>query len=114
MTVRDAGEAIAGALKVRDGMLNERDRAYYDTFDGLLHGDRLSLVHEDGQLSLVERETGLVRASLPTERPARPLFAGKLAPGPLREALLELSEIRALLPLVTTHARERPMAVLDG
>jgi CHAD domain-containing protein len=114
MTVRGAGDALASALVVRDGVQYERDRAYYDTFDGMLHAAGLWLVHEDGHLSLVERETGLVRSSLPMERPGRPLFAGKLAPGPLREALLELTEIRALLPLVTLHARERPMAVLDG
>ncbi len=114
MTVRGAGEALAGVLTVRDGGQHEHDRVYFDTFDGLLRGAGLSLVHEDGQLSLVERESGLVRASLPMAPPAKPVFAADLEPGPLRESLLELTELRALLPLVRLHTREHPISVLDG
>src|SRR6185437_14918981 len=99
MTVRGAGEAVAGALQVRDGELGEHLRNYYDTFDGLLHAAGLSLVHEDGMLSLIERETGLVQASLRTPPPSMPLFAGGLEPGPLRDSLRKLTDVRALLPL---------------
>ena len=113
MTLPGAGEALAGALAVRDGVQHEADRVYYDTFDGLLHGAAVSLLHEDGRLFLVERETGLVRFSLPMERPGGPLFARELATGPMREALAELAELRALLPLVELHARDRLIAVLD-
>ncbi len=58
MTVRGAGEAVAGALQIQDGMQGEHQRNYYDTFDGLLHAAGLSLVHEDGMLTLIEREAG--------------------------------------------------------
>jgi CHAD domain-containing protein len=114
MTVRGAGEALARVLTVRDGGHRERDRAYFDTFDGLLYGAGLSAVYEDGQLSLVEREAGLVRASLPIAAPSKPFFPAELEPGPLREALVALTDLRALLPLVRLHAREHPMSVLDG
>ena len=74
----------------------------------------LSLVHEDGRLSLIERETGLVQASLATAPPRMPLFAGELEPGPLRDSLGDLTDVRALLPLVQVQLRERRMSVLDG
>jgi CHAD domain-containing protein len=114
MTVRGAGEAVAGTLQIQDGMQGEHLRNYYDTFDGLLHAAGRSLLHEDGMLSLIERETGMVQASLTTPPPRMPSFAGDLEPGPLRDALRELTDIRALLPLVQIQLRERRMSVLDG
>ena len=114
MTLRGAGEAVAGVLSIHDALHGEHVRNYYDTFDGLLHAAGLSLVHEDGTLSLVDRETGLVRASLQTPPPRMPVFAGDLEPGPLRDMLRELTDIRALLPLVQVHSRERRMSVLDS
>ena len=114
MTLRGAGEALTGALAIRDGVQGEHLRNYYDTFDGLLHGAGLMLVHEDGTLSLIERETGIARASLATAPPRLPLFAADLDPGPLREALENIAEVRALLPLIALHARERRMSVLDA
>ena len=114
MTLRGAGDALAGRLGIADGIQREGERAYYDTFDGLLHAAGLSLVHADGALSLVELDSGVVRASLPTAAPTEPLFAAELPPGALRDALSELTDIRALLPLVHVHARERLISVLDG
>jgi CHAD domain-containing protein len=114
MTVRGAGEAVTGVLSIQDGIEGEHLRNYYDTFDGLLYAAGLSLVHEDGMLSLIERATGLVRISLATPPPPMPLFAADLEPGPLHDALRELTEVRALLPLVQVHSRERRMSVLDG
>ena len=114
MTVRRAGEAVAGALPIEDGIEGEHLRNYYDTFDGLLYTAGLSLVHEDGLLSLIERATGLARGSLATPPPRMPLFAADLELGPLRDSLRELTEVRALLPLVQVRSRERRMSVLDG
>ncbi len=114
MTMRSAGEAVAGALQVQDGEQGEHLRNYYDTFDGLLHAAGLSLVHEDGRLALIDREAGAVQASLATPPPRMPLFAEELEAGPLRDSLTELTEPRALLPLVQVQLRERRMSVLDG
>ena len=113
LTLRGAGDALAAALPVQDGAQVVHDRAYYDTFDGLLHAARLSLVHADGALSLVEVDTGVVRASLPTAAPTEPLFASDLPPGSLRDALAPLTDLRVLLPLVHVHTRERLTSVLD-
>src|SRR5438270_11228368 len=55
----------------------------------------------------------MVRTSVPTSRPNTPLFPAELDPGPLRDALLERTDVRALLALVRLNARERPMSVLD-
>ena len=73
MTRRAAGEALTGALLIVDGAQGEHLRNYYDTFDGLLHAAGLSLVHEDCMLSLIDRETGVLRASLATPPPPMPL-----------------------------------------
>ena len=72
MTLRGAGEALAGALEIKDGTVREHELSYYDTFDGLLRAAGLSLIHENGCLELVERDTGAIRASLPTPRPDKP------------------------------------------
>lgn len=113
MTVRGAGEALGAVLQIQDGARCERDRTYYDTFDGLLHADGLSLMHEDGLLSVVERDTGVIRASAPMSAPTANLFARDLPAGPLREALEPIVEVRALLPLARLHSREHPFSVLD-
>jgi len=113
MTVRGAGEAVADALKIQDGAQGEHARNYYDTFDGMLFAAGFSLVHEDGMLSLIERESGIVRASLTATPPRVPLFAADLEPSPLREELRELTDVRALLALVQIQLRERRMSVLD-
>ena len=113
MTLRGAGEAIASRLEVEDGLHFERDRRYYDTFDGLLREAGLTLTHVDGDLSLVAQASGVVRASLPMPAPTKPLFARELPPGPLRDTLAELTDVRALLPLVHLHSRERALSVLD-
>ncbi|HYB30574.1 MAG TPA: CHAD domain-containing protein [Solirubrobacteraceae bacterium] len=113
MTLRGAGDALAAALRVQDGVQGVHDRVYYDTFDGLLHAAGLSLVHADGALSLFEVDSGVARASLPAEAPTEPLFASALPAGSLRESLSALTDVRALLPLVHVHARERLISVLD-
>jgi CHAD domain-containing protein len=113
MTLAAVSVMLVQRLGVRDGRRHEADRGYYDTFDGLLHEAGLVLVHEDGVLELVERDTGRSRARLPRARPAGPLFARELELGPLRELLLKIIEVRALLPLVQIRSRERGFDVLD-
>ena len=114
MTMRGAGEALAARLQVEDGVHCERDRIYFDTFDGLLRSAGLTVMHVDGTLSVVSQESGIVVVSLPMAAPARPLFARDLPPGPLRDTLLPVTDVRALLPLVHLHTSERLLSVLDG
>jgi CHAD domain-containing protein len=113
MTLEGAGGSLAGALDVLSGPVREADQTFYDTFDGLLRAAGLTLVHEDGQLSLLEHHSGTVRASLSTPPPTKPLLAIALREGPFRDALLPVVDVRAVLPLVHIHTRERAIYVLD-
>jgi CHAD domain-containing protein len=113
MTSRGAGEALAARLEIEDGVQCERDRTYYDTFDRLLRDAGLTLMHADGTLSAASQESGVVVASLPMVAPNKPLFARELPPGPLRDTLLPITEVRALLALAHLHSRERLLSVLD-
>jgi CHAD domain-containing protein len=106
-------EALAQHLAIADGGPAESDRVYYDTFDALAREAGLSVAHEDGSLKLIDRESCHVRSSVASPRPKQPLFASELRAGPLRDALLEVVEARALLPLVRVRSRERALSVLD-
>src|SRR5205807_4106470 len=107
------GEALGDGLQVTDTGLRDSDRTYYDTFDGLLRGAGLSVAHEDGELALVDRDSGLVRLRGRIATPGQRLFPRELDPGPLRDALLDVVEERALLALARVHARRRALSVLD-
>ena len=113
MTIEAAAEALRGRLAVRGRPARQVDRTYYDTFDGLLRGAGLIVVHDDGQLALVERASGTVRAKLNRARPTEPLFVRDLQPGRLADAVQRIVEPRALLPITEIHARERPLDVVD-
>ena len=52
-------------------------------------------------------------ASLPMRAPTKPLFARELPPGPLRDTLRPITDVRVLLPLVHLHSSERLLSVLD-
>ena len=113
MTLRGAGEALAAGLSIEDGVRCERDRIYFDTFDGLLRDAGLTLMHADGTLSAAWQESGVVVASLSMPAPTKPLFARELPPGPLRDTLLPVTDVRALLALVHLRTHERLLSVLD-
>jgi CHAD domain-containing protein len=114
VTLESAGETLLARIDVREGPAREADRTYFDTFDGLLHAAGVSVVHQDGRLALVERDSGAERAWVASALPAEPLESSKLDPGPMRDALAEVIEVRALLPLVHVHSRTRALDVLDG
>ncbi len=113
MTLQAAGDALSARLSVFERGDIETDRTYYDTFDGLLRAEGLSVVHESGQLALVERATGTEEAAITIPQPTQPLLAMRMEPGALRDALLPIVEVRALLPLVHVHSRARGIDVLD-
>ena len=113
MTLEAAGEALARGLGAQDGRARETERSFYDTFDGLVHAAGLTLWHGEGDLELVERDTGELRARHRCPRPEEPFFAKQLGAGSLRDALLAVTELRALLPLADVRSRERLLRVLD-
>jgi CHAD domain-containing protein len=93
----------------------ESDCVYLDTFDALLRGRDLVLVHSDGSLVLKDRWSGAVLQSLRwPQPPAEPLLADALAPGAMRDALRKVVEARALLPLVHVHERTDELRMLDS
>jgi CHAD domain-containing protein len=113
MTLDAAGAALKAVLAEGDDIVEDADRTYFDTFDGLLRQHGLSLVCERGRISLIDRDGARVRASIQAPLPTRPLMADSLPAGPLRAGLLPVVGIRALLPLVHVHSRNRPLRVLD-
>src|SRR6516165_7372177 len=103
LSLEAAGEMLTIRLPVRGRGTGDSDRTYYDTFDGLVYGAGLSAVHEGGRMLLTDRDSGTVVASMAMAQPTRPLLAFELEAGPLREALLPVIEVRALLPLAHIH-----------
>jgi CHAD domain-containing protein len=108
-----AGELLAEHLALRDHGVRETHRRFYDTFDGLLHQEGLSLVGELGRLSLVDQASGAERAVLTTAEPSAPFTADELEPGPLRDALGDVTEVRALLTVAEVDCRTRRIDLLD-
>ena len=104
LTLRDEFE-------LREGRARHGITVFYDTFDGRLHADGVTLRHADGQLVLIDRETGdeLVSADATG---ARRLFIADL-PEPLRERLANVIEMRALTVIARVRGRRQPVAVLN-
>ena len=107
----DARAVLGAHLDVRAGRARDGDATFYDTFDGRLHAEGVTLRHAGGRLALLDRATGEELAS--AEAPAaRRLFDADL-PEPLRERLAPVIEMRALLPVARVRARRLPLAVLN-
>ena len=113
MTLDGAGDALRSGVAAGDQEMREADRTFYDTFDGLLHAERLELVHESGRLALIETQSGHERAGLVTPPPTAPMLAAALPAGSLRDEVVAVCGVRALLPLVHVHSRVRTLRVLD-
>ena len=63
-------------------------------------------MHEQGHF-------GFGSLTVEAARPPRRVLAAGLEPGPLRDALEPIVDVRALLPLARVHVRERHLRVLD-
>jgi len=113
ITREEVRDSLLRHFGVRDDGERETDRTFYDTFDGLVRAAGLAVVYEDGRLTLVDQDSGFEQASLDAPKPSRPLLAAELEPGPLRDALAPIIDVRALLPLVHVRGREHALRLLD-
>jgi CHAD domain-containing protein len=113
--VEEIERALDGAFDVAQEAARTTERAYYDTFDALLRADGLTLVHEGGRLGLERRDSHELVASAPlAQAPAAPFLGLGLAPGALRSALVDVVDVRALLPLARVETATATLRVLDA
>jgi CHAD domain-containing protein len=106
-------DTLSTRLSLREGPAGARDRRFYDTFDGLLRAAGLAVVHESGRSVLLAIDDGSEQAAMPAPNPPEHVFVADLEPGPLRDALAGIIEVRALLPLVRIHGVQHAFGVLD-
>lgn len=87
-----------------------RDAVLLDTFDNGLFETAKLLFEVDKQLLLLDLQTGqLLEQTAPPGRPA----IGDMVKGPVVDMLLEVSRLRALLPVVGIRVRRDEGRVLD-
>jgi len=113
MSIQEAGEALGEGLQAASAGWREVDRTFWDTFDGRLHARGKSCVHEDGWLRLIDLKTGIEVAGVAAPLPAQHLGIGEIEASRIREALRELIDVRALLPVGHVHVRARVLNLLD-
>jgi CHAD domain-containing protein len=106
-------DAMATRLSLREAGRTRRDRRFYDTFDGLLHGAGLAFAHESGRSTLVSMLDGSEQAAMPALQPPERVIAAELEPGRLRDLLAAVIGVRALLPIVHVESAQQAFGVLD-
>lgn len=100
-------------LGVRREPLRALEQTWYDTWDGRLHAARLALVHDGARLSLRDAGRREVAGVAWPDAPER-LLAADLPAGRLRDRLAELADVRALLPVLRTTSRVRPLRAVNA
>ena len=108
----DIEAALTASFSVRAGAPVAAEQTYYDTFDGLLNEDGLRLRHRAGRLELLTPEDRIV-AYADVAQPAGPIGGEQLPAGGLRDAVLGVIDVRALLPLARLKVTTQTLALLD-
>ncbi len=111
----------AHGFELLAGATTRARRIFLDSFDGRLQAAGLAAVHlrrdgaeTVGRLAVVKREGGAeVAGEDRFPAPGGPILALDLAVGPVREALLPVIDVRALLPLAELDGELTEYAVLD-
>jgi CHAD domain-containing protein len=114
LTAAAVVDGMSRRLSLREGTSSSRDRRYYDTFDGLLHGAGLAFVHESGRSKLISLGDGAEQAAMPATGAPERLAAAELEPGRMRDLLADAVGVRALLSLVRIESAQRTFGVLDA
>jgi CHAD domain-containing protein len=106
-------QALDGRFTVRPGAAVTRERVLLDTFDGLLRAERLSLRWEDGAFELRREGEERPVAVGPGGDPRGPVPVATLPAGTLRDAIVDVVEVRALLPRARVRVTTQTLAFLD-
>ncbi len=107
-------ESLARQLSLREEPLRKTHGLYMDTFDWRLHSAGLVALYSqsESQLSLIDIQSGMpVRP--PLALPQQPSWPAELPPGPLRQQLIELCDIRALIPIAEWQGEEITLTLDD-
>ncbi|MGN6167940.1 MAG: CHAD domain-containing protein, partial [Solirubrobacteraceae bacterium] len=104
---------LAAHLELQAEPSRAVERAYYDTFEGLVQQADMSLVWEDGRLKLTHPDGGEIAGCSQPRRP-KVVTASDLPPGALRDRLAPVIGVRAATTLVHVRVRRRPLRVLDS
>jgi hypothetical protein len=95
------------------GAIHTLAHTVLDTFDGRFAEAGLRLVLQEGETrELSLSGAGVVPVALRVD--SVPRFARELPRGPFRTRLVELTEVRALLPKMKVVARVTPLVLRDG
>ncbi len=107
-----AQAALAAHLHLEAGAARSVDRTFYDTFDGRLHAEGLTLAYEDGSLRLRDGSGAELGAADFPRAPAA-LLAVEMPVGRLRDLVAPVVEMRALTPIARIRSRLLPLRVLN-
>jgi len=106
-------DTLAGEVPVVTQKAHAVERTFWDTFDGRLHAAGLALIAAGGRLVLADATTYDEHAAETLRRGVARLLATDFAPGPLRERIAPLIEMRAVAPVARVRSRQLPVNVLD-
>jgi len=88
-------------------------RVFYDTFDWQFFNHGLAVAILGRRLSLLDLKSGIERSSMPFLSAPEHFLPTLLPPGPLREELEEVTDLRALLRRCTIDAEVFRARILD-
>ena len=108
-------DRLGDELHIAEGPLRELSRTYWDSFDWLVYQADAVLCDEDNgkQRVLGWRQRDSASARYQQLISSDPGFAAELPTGALRDALIPVLEMRALLPLVRVQCRIQTLNLLN-
>lgn len=106
-------EKLSQTLLIRDESGTQRQRKYYDTFDWRLYQAGFYLQKEEKTLSLINRQTDKPLTSIEWSSNRNPRFSDDLPASRLKQQLLPIMGVRALLPLFKCHINTQRKSILN-
>jgi CHAD domain-containing protein len=107
------GAALDGAHTLVLDRPASVERTYYDTFDGRLARKGMTAVWQDGRLRLADAALAEV-AAMDIDRAPERVLPTAWPPGRLRDALVPIVDVRALIALARVRSRVRDGRVLNA